>query len=236
MSVETRATVPVVAATPLDYYVIVDASGATAEAVAVEEFVRAPDWCTVGLDSAVWTPATGWRSSASFSRGMRADARLRARVRPVPRGVADAVHRQLGGGPLPGEPSLRDRFGDRQTFPAAAPLLLASPAAPEGCHERRVYRTLFAGDLPADRGAELAARWPAGHHAPAGVLAAGRRRVGGDDHTWALRRIGGGVAWAVDLTVALATAADHSVGPVLHELTTVVRLAGLIPATTERFA
>ncbi|MGK5739430.1 hypothetical protein [Micromonospora sp. URMC 103] len=241
MSVEAHGTRPAVAtagtAPSLDYYLILDASGGTAEALVVEEFLRAPDWSTTGLDSAVWTPSAGWGGSAAFSRGMRADPQLRARTLPVARDAADAAHRWLGGGPLPDERALRTRFQDRQAFPATAPLRLGVPQAPHGRHERRVYRVLFAGDLPPDRVARLAAHWrPVGAPPPVDGMPAGRRRVDGDDHRWTLRRIGGGIAWCVDLTVDLATATDATVGPVLHELTTAVRLAGLIPATTERFA
>lgn len=238
MTIETRVS-PAAGALPLDYYLLLDGPDGPAEraeAVVVEEFVRAPGWWTVGLGSALWTPAAGWRSSASFSQAMRAAPEVRARVRPVARDAADRTHRRLGGGPLPDERALRTHLHDRQVFPATAPLRLGDPQPPDGCHERRVYRVLFAGDLPADRMAGLAARWrPAG--APTGDgLPAGHGSFGDDRFSWTMRRIGGGVAWAVDLTVELARAADDTVGPVLHELTSTVRLAGLIPVTTERFS
>ncbi|MEV5694608.1 hypothetical protein [Micromonospora globbae] len=225
----------------LDYYVVLDrrgGTGAAVEAIVAEEFVRAGDGTTVGLRGAGWTPASGrWWNSAPYSRAMRTDPGLRARVVPVDRTEAEAVHRRLGGGPLPDEPVLRTRLAEVEVFPATAPLRLGPADAPEGCHERRVYRVLFAGDLPAQRVAELAERWrPAGGAAAAGVPSAGRRRVHDDRFAWVLRRVGGGVAWAVDVTADLATADDRTVGPLLHELTSAVRLCGLVPVTTERFA
>ncbi|TDC37591.1 hypothetical protein E1211_09820 [Micromonospora sp. 15K316] len=224
---------------PLDYYLLLDRPGGlheSAEAIVVEEFVRAPDWSTVGLRSTAWTPGAGWRSSASFSRAMRGEPELRARVRPVPRDAADATHRRLGGGPLADETSLRAHFHDHQAFPTTAPLRLGTASAPPGCHERRMYRVLFAGEPAPDRMAGLAAHWrptvdPAADGAPGG-----HRRLGDDRFSWTVRRIGGGLAWALDLTAELARPADEAVGPIMQELTSAVRLAGLIPVTTERFA
>ncbi|MFI7523525.1 hypothetical protein [Micromonospora globbae] len=136
----------------LDYYVVLDrrgGTGAAVEAIVAEEFVRAGDGTTVGLRGAGWTPASGrWWNSAPYSRAMRTDPGLRARVVPVDRTEAEAVHRRLGGGPLPDEPVLRTRLAEVEVFPATAPLRLGPADAPEGCHERRVYRVLFAGTCP----------------------------------------------------------------------------------------
>ncbi|MDO3701778.1 hypothetical protein Q3W71_08805 [Micromonospora sp. C28SCA-DRY-2] len=215
----------------LDYYLIRAPAGGI-DGIVVEEFVRGPDHSTVGLDSAGWTAAAGrWWSSAAFSQRMRADPELRARVTPVRRDTAAAVHHRLAGAPLPAEAVLRTRFRDRQPFATAAPLRLGPAGAPDGCHERRVYRVLFAKDLPADRLADLATRW-----GPDGCRPAGRQRIGADRFSWQLRRVGRDIAWGLDLTVLLATADDTAVGPVLRELTTAVREQGLIPVTTERFA
>ncbi|MFC3501604.1 hypothetical protein ACFOOK_11635 [Micromonospora krabiensis] len=210
---------------PLDYYLIrAPEAAADVEALVVEEFVRAADWTTVGLRGAVWTPSEpGWWSSAAHHRALRTDPGLRARVVPVDRAGAEATHRRLGGGPLPDETTLRDRFDDEQSFPVTTPLRLGPVEVPDGFADRRVYRVLFAGDPPTHRLPEVAA-------------APGRRQVGVDRFDWTLRRVGPGLAWSLDLTVLLAAAADHTVGPVLHELTSAVRRCGLLPVTTERFA
>ncbi|MEV4541232.1 hypothetical protein [Micromonospora echinaurantiaca] len=166
---------------------------------------------------------------------MRADPELLTRVTPVRRDTAAAVHRRLAGAPLPAEAVLRDRFRDRQPLDTAAPLRLGPTDAPDGCHERRTYRVLFAKDLPDDRLADLASRWGADDAGGRG-LPAGRLRMGADRFSWQLRRVGRNIGWGLDLPVLLATADDAAVGPVLRELTTAVREHGLIPVTTERFA
>ncbi|MGS2615972.1 hypothetical protein ACVCAH_15825 [Micromonospora sp. LZ34] len=224
----------------LDYYVIL-AGGrppGAVEGIVVEEFVRNDDWSTSGLRTAGWTAADGhWWSSAAFSRGMRTDPELRERVTPVDRRVADAVHRRLGARHLPTGPVLRTHFRDHEVFATAAPLRLGPADPPAGCHERRVYRVLFAKDLPDDRLAGLAARWGrVAGDAGAQGMPAGRLRRGADRFSWQLRRVGRTIAWCLDLTVLLATADDGTVGPVLRELTSAVREHGLIPVTTERFA
>jgi hypothetical protein len=230
----------------LDYYLILSPISARppeprAEGILVEEFVRDCDWSTLGLRSAGWTPADGgWWSSASFSRGMRTDPKLSGRVTPVGRGAAEAAYRQLGGGRLPAEAVLRTYFRHYEPFPTAPPLRVGPADAPDGFHEQRVYRVLFAKDLRADQLANLSAGWrtPA-EDDPADQargMPAGRLRVGSDLFDWNLRRIGQGLAWCLDLTASLATDADDAVGPVLHELTAVLRRQGLIPVTTERFA
>ncbi|RZU76419.1 hypothetical protein EV384_5075 [Micromonospora kangleipakensis] len=229
----------------LDYYLLLspaDGRPLNPEGIVIEEFVRDRHCVTVGLHNAGWTPADGrWWSSASFSRGMRTDPELSGRVTPVGRGAAEAAYRRLGGGRLPAEAVLRSYFRDYEPFAVAPPLRLGPADAPDGFHEKRVYRVLFAKDLRADQLANLTAVW----RTPAdGELAdpaawgfpAGRLRVGGDLFAWNLRRIDRNLAWCLDLTASLATDADDAVGPVLHELTSVLRQQGLIPVTTERFA
>ncbi|WP_200207220.1 hypothetical protein [Micromonospora coerulea] len=229
----------------LDYYLILspaDGRPSSPEGIVIEEFVRDRHCVTVGLHSAGWTPADGrWWSSASFSRGMRTDPELSGRVTPVGRGVAEAVFRQLGAGRLPPEAVLRTYFRDYEPFATAPPLRLGPADAPDGCHEKRVYRVLFARDLRADQLAELNAVWRTSAegdvaHPAAQGMPAGRMRVGADLFAWNLRRIGRNLAWCLDLTASLATDADDAVRPVLHELTSVLRQQGLIPVTTERFA
>lgn len=60
--------------------------------------------------------------------------------------------------------------------------------------------------------------------------------VADDLFTWDLRRIGPGVAWCLDLTAYLGGSSGEAIGPVLRELTTVMRQHGLIPMTIERFS
>jgi hypothetical protein len=203
----------------LDYYLV------GADGVLVEEFVRAPDHSTVGLRGVVWTrPDAGWRGAAALSRALRADPRALARMTPIDRDGAETAFRGLCGEPLPDEAALR-AHGDYRPFPTSAPLRLGPADAPDGFHERRVYRVLFAKDLDADGLAALEASWQ-----PA------RRRIGADLVSWTLRRVGGGIAWGLDVTVLLVTDDDAAVGPVLRDLTAAVRRQGLIPVTTERFA
>ncbi|SCG68141.1 hypothetical protein GA0070613_4412 [Micromonospora inositola] len=241
------AAVPDTAEPQLDYYLILARisgrrSNAEAEGIVVEEFVRDHDCATVGLNSAGWTPVDGrWWSSASFSRSMRADPELSGRVAPTCRGVAEAVYRQLGGGQLPAEAVLRTYFRDYGPFATAPPLRLGPTDAPDGFHEKRVYRVLFAKDLRADQLANLSAVWRTsveGDLADRGArgMPAGQLRVGGDRFAWNLRRIGRELAWCLDLTALLANDADDTTRPVLHELISVMRQHGLIPVTTERFA
>jgi len=49
-----------------------------------------------------------------------------------------------------------------------------------------------------------------------------------------VRRIGAGIAWCLDLTAFLRTGA--ALGPLLRELTAIMRRHGMIPVTVERFA
>jgi len=184
--------------------------------VLAEEFVRGRDHTTVGLRSALWTRG-GWRSAASVSRSVRTDPAVLAAVTPTDRAGAEAALRELGGGPLPDEAALRDHFADYEAFAVVSPLLLGPAEPPDGFHEKRVYRVLFARDLRADR-------------------FEGHRQVGADRFAWTLRRVGNGIATALDVTVSLATGADHTVRPMLRELTSAVRKQGFVPVMTERFA
>ncbi|WP_248963643.1 hypothetical protein [Sphaerisporangium perillae] len=231
----------------LDYYVVLSETGvrepsAPADGIVVEEFVFADDCTATGLNGAGWTAADGgWWSSAAFSRAMRADPRLRGRVVPVRRHDAEIVYRRLGGGELPGEPALRIHFRDRQPLTGSAPLLFGPPQVPEGFHDMRVYRILFANELGEDRLARLLAVWkmaPADDFADPRARVAGTAhlRVGGDLFSWDLRRIGPGVAWCLDLTACLGGPSGKAIGPLLRELTTVMRFEGLIPVTVERFS
>jgi hypothetical protein len=240
------AEAAVAGAHALDYYVVLPEHGtgepsAPADGIVVEEFVLADDHTAIGLDSAGWTAADGgWWSSAAFSRGMRMDPELRHRVVAVPRRDAEVVYRRLGGGELPGETALRSYFHDRESL-GDPPLLLNSPEVPDGFHDKRVYRVLFAGELGLDRLAHLRAIWRmtlADNFADprARVVGTARLSVADDLFSWDLRRIGPGVAWCLDLTACLAGRSDVAVRPLLRELTTVMRYEGLIPVTIERFS
>lgn len=199
----------------LDYYLL--RAGSDVDGVLVEEFVRGHDGSTVGLRGALWRrTGSGWVGSASFSRALRGDPELLAAVVPASRRGAEEAFARLGGGSLPDEGALRDGFVDYVRFATAAPLRLGPATAPDGFHERRLYRVLFAG-------------------ASLGDGVAGRREVGGDRFTWTLRRVGNGLAWGLDVTVLLATSADDTVTPMLRELSTGVREKGLVPVMTERF-
>src|SRR5205823_10028870 len=77
----------------LDYYLIGPDDG-----IVVEEFVLADDHTVVGLRSTGWTPADRrWWSSAEFSRTMRADPALRARVVAASRAEVEIAYRCLDG-------------------------------------------------------------------------------------------------------------------------------------------
>lgn len=189
----------------IDYYIVPGG-------VLIEEFARDRDHSARGLRGAVWTAdEPRWRGASSFSRAMRTDPELLARVEPTDRAGAEAA--------IPGlaaEEELRTHFLDYQPFATSSPLRLRPVEAPEGYRERRVYRVLFAKDLRGD-------------------FPAGRRTVGADHFSWTLRRVGSGLGWGLDVTVLLATAADDTVGPLLDELTGALRRRGLVPVTTERF-
>jgi hypothetical protein len=229
----------------LDYYLLLAPTARersrVIEGVLVEEFARGRDHSTVGLSAAIWTADDPrWLSCASLSRTIRTDTEALARVVPTDRGGAELAYRRLCGGPLPGEAAPRSSFLDHESLAAAPPLRLRPVDAPDGFQEKRLYRTLFAKDLHADQLTALGSCWSpprdergAGPSTP--ELPAGSRTVGDDLFAWGLRRIGPGIAWGLDVTVLLAAGRDHTVGPVLHELTQTVRRHGLIPVTTERF-
>lgn len=208
------------------------------EGIVVEEFVLRSDGTAAALDSAGWTAVGGtWWSATAFSRGLRSDARLQARVTPVARSGADAAYRMLSGGDLGPEPELRRHFLDRLDLPDAAPLQLV-PAQATG--ERRIYRVLLAGDLPEPGLAALRSAWrmqPFDRHDDAAHRIAGRTRrtLDGQTVTWTLRRVGVDTAWAVDLsTDRAADAPDPTVTALLGRLRADARGQGLIPVTVER--
>jgi hypothetical protein len=208
----------------LDYYLVLDAAGSV-EGLLVEEFVRDRDYSAAGLCGACWTPGEPrWRSAASFSRAVRTDRDLLARVVPAERAGAEVAFRQLADAELAPERELRAQFLDYEPFATAPPLRLGPADAPDGFRERRVYRVLFAKDPREDKDPREG-QGPSGH-----------RTVGGDHFTWTLRRVGAGLGWGLDVTALLATDADDAVGPVLRDLTAALRREGLVPVTTERFA
>ncbi len=244
---DTAATVRAPAPQTLDYYLILPETGdgeppARADGIVVEEFVLAEDFSAVGLDSAGWTPGSGgWFSSASVSRSMRADPDLRARVVATGRQEAQTAYRQLGGGALPDEETLRTYFLDRVPLVTSAPLRLRPGHAADGYQDTRVYRILFAGDLRPDGLANLQAAWRMrisdGAADPgARVIGTAALRVADDAFAWDLRRVGPGVAWCLDLTADLGGSSGDAVGPLLRGLTTVMRRQGLVPVTVERFS
>ncbi|MEU7588991.1 hypothetical protein AB0A95_22200 [Micromonospora sp. NPDC049230] len=225
----------------LDYYLILprpDDPDPTSAAggLVVEEFTREHDHVSTGLDSAGWTPTTGWWSSASLSRGIRTDPDTLARVVPTSRTEAEGHYRALDGGQLPDEAVLRSYFLAHQPIPTAAPLRLGPAQPPAGCHERRVYRVLFAKDLHPDQVANLRASWRTPVDATSTSAASGHLETDADRFSWELRRVGHTRGWALDVTVLLGTAADDAVGTTVSDLTSVLRQHGLIPVTTERFS
>ncbi|MFG1677422.1 hypothetical protein [Micromonospora sp. NPDC049282] len=219
-----EASVPPAAVTStLDYYLLGPASPC---GLLVEEFELADDLSATRLRTAGWTPADGWWSSAAFARAVRADPDVRARVRAVTRADAAATYRRLGGGALPDEETLRGRFRDDVPLAATAPLRLGLGPA--------VHRVLFAGGLDADRLTALRAALRLDGMADPGVVGTGRLRVDGTTLRWDLRRVGGGVAWCLDVT---AEPADReALRPLLRRLTGVVRGHGLVPATIDCLA
>ncbi len=225
MIIERYRTEP---APPLDYYLILPESAGPGrrerpEAIVVEEFVLAADHTAAALDSTGWTPgADRWWSSAAVSRDMRVDPRLRARSVPVERAEAADCYHRLGGGDLPDEDTIRGYFGDRTRLDTSPPLRLGTGQPTEGYRETRVYRILFAGDLPAGSGT--------------GVVGTADIRLGADAFSCRLRRIGTAIAWCVDVTADLSGGSDRAVGQVLRSLMGTMRGRGLIPATIERFS
>ncbi|MFF0150253.1 hypothetical protein [Micromonospora sp. NPDC005203] len=225
----------------LDYYLVLprpddpDPTSAVAGLV-VEEFTREHDHVSTGLDSAGWTPAAGWWSSAALSRSIRTDPDTSVRVVPTCRVEAEGHYRTLGGGQLPDDTELRSYFLVHQPIPTTTPLRLGPAQPPAGWHERRVYRVLFAKDLRPDQVTSLWASWRTPVDATGASAASGHLEKGGDRFDWELRRVAHTRAWALDVTVLLGAEADATVGSTLSDLTTVLRQHGLIPVTTERFS
>jgi hypothetical protein len=227
----TDSAVEVRTRPPLDYYLLGPADG-----IVVEEFVLADDHSAVGLNSTGWTPAgRRWWSSAEFSRAMRTDPALRARVVAVERAEVEIAYRRLGGGDLPDEPTLRGYFRDYEPLATSAPLFLGTAPVPDGYREKRLYRVLFAGELALDRLADLRAVWHMETASSDRVAGTAHLPVGDDLFSWDLRRIGEGVAWCLDLTAYLGAGSGTALGALLRELTATVRRHGMIPVTIERF-
>ncbi|PYC69920.1 hypothetical protein C7C45_14620 [Micromonospora arborensis] len=228
-------------ASSLDYYLVLPGQDerdptTAVEGIVVEEFTRQHDYSTTGLDSAGWTPTSGWWSSASLSRAIRTDPETLARVVPTSRREAESVYRTLGGEQLPDDAVLRTYFLDHQPIATAPPLRLGPAQPPAGFHERRVYRVLFAKDLRAEQVTSLWAAWRTPVDGTNASAASGRLEKDGDQLTWDLRRVGHTLAWCLDVTVLLSTATADAVGSTLSDLTSVLRQHGLIPVTTERFS
>ena len=138
---------------------------------------------------------------------------------PTSRHEAEGVYRALGGGQLPTTPVLRTHFLDHQPIANAAPLRLGPAQPPAGFHERRLYRVLFAKDLRADQVASLRAAWRTPVDGTNASAASGHLDKDGDQLTWELRRVGHTLAWCLDVTVLLSTAAADAVGSTLSDLT-----------------
>jgi hypothetical protein len=216
----------------MDYYLIGPADG-----IVVEEFVLADDHSAVGLNSTAWTPSDRrWWSSAAFSRAMRADPAVRARIVAADRAEVELAYRELGGGELPDEPILRGYFRDYEPLATSAPLRLGSGPVPDGYREKRIYRVLCAGELTPDRLADLRAVWQMEITGSDRVAGTARLPVGDDLFSWELRQVGPGVAWSLDLTACLGSSVGNAIGPLLRQLTTILRHHGLIPVTIDRFA
>ncbi|WP_422773624.1 hypothetical protein ACN28C_12385 [Plantactinospora sp. WMMC1484] len=230
------------AGSTLDYYLIRPDNAAVAgpAGILVEEFALGEEYSAVRLDSTGWTAGgRRWQDASAFSRGMRTDAGLRDRVVGVSRQEVEFVYRHLGGGELPGEETLRGYFEEGTRLPGSAPLRLSPARVTAGFFETRGYRILFTAGLDPDGLTKLLGTWRMAprHHGtatPTGIVGTARRGIGRDAFTWELRRIGAGAAWSVDLTADLAGSRDDAIGPLLRELTTAARLAGLIPVTIER--
>ncbi|BCJ74917.1 hypothetical protein CS0771_44610 [Catellatospora sp. IY07-71] len=230
-------------AAQLDYYLVYANARARdralpPEGIVLEEFVLRPDGTTSALDSAGWTAAGGtWWSAVTFSRGLRTDARLRARVTPVGRAGAQAAYQAACGAALPPEPELRRHFLDRLELPASAPAhLVPAQATPERC----VYRVLLAGELPEHGRAALRSGWrmqpfDRGDDTAHRIAGRTRRTLDGQTVTWTLRQLGDEATWAVDLSTDRSdNPATPALAPLLLRLRTEARGQGLIPVAVER--
>lgn len=217
------------AVTPaFDYYLLCPPGAPVAPlGLLVEEFVLADDLAATRLRTAGWTPADGgWWSSAAFARAVRADPGVRGRLRAVTRAAAEEVYLRLGGGTLPDEDVLRGHFRDDVPLATVAPLRLGGGPP--------VWRVLFAGELDNERLAGLRTALRLSDGTGPGVAGTGRLRVDDTTFRWDLRRVGGGVAWCLDMTAEPAQ--PDALRPLLRRLTDVVRRHGLVPATIECFA
>ncbi len=230
-------------AAQLDYYLVYANTRAREralppEGIVLEEFVLRPDGTTSALDSAGWTAGGGsWWSAVAFSRGMRADARLRGRVTPVDRVGARAAYHALCGGELPPEAALRRHFLDRLELPESVPSTLVPVQATA---ERRIFRVLLAGELPEHGRVALRSGWrmqpfdradDTAHR----IVGRTRRTLDGQTLTWTLRQAGGDAAWAVDVSSDRSEdPRSDTLAPLLGRLRAEARGQGLIPVTVER--
>ncbi|PTA42676.1 hypothetical protein C8054_29465 [Micromonospora sp. RP3T] len=97
-----------------------------------------------------------------------------------------------------------------------------------------VWRVLFAGELDNGRLAGLRTALRLSDGTGPGVAGTGRLHVDDTTFRWDLRRVGGGVAWCLDVTVEPAH--RDALRPLLRRLTDVARRHGLVPATIDCFA
>jgi hypothetical protein len=206
----------------LDYYLI--HSDGELDGVLVEEFAFAPDDTTLGLACTAWTRRRNtWWSDERFSREARTDPAKAAALRTVDRAAADEAFGSLVGHPLHDEEILRGCFRDYVRLPAATPLVLGAEPT------RRIHRVLLAGDVQEPERLCVALTLVQGT-ANGGIVGVAHR---GEAVSWCLRRIGGGLAWCVDVT----SPADHTgLRAHLHRLMTIVRAHGFLPVTVERLA
>ncbi|WP_166427781.1 hypothetical protein, partial [Nonomuraea mesophila] len=175
----------------------------------------------------------GWAGGALLTRDLRSDPGLQARTTAADRRAAEEAYARMCGGELPSEPELRAR-SEHQPLPGEAPLDLGTlGGSPAGA---RRYRILFAGELDAGAlaGARAALRLePSGDPRVAGAASAG---ADGHGFSWELRRIGGSIAWCVDVTARLGSAPATALGTLLHHHRQAIRALGPIPVTVERLA
>lgn len=220
-------------ATNLHYYLLhAEANHVQATGLLVEEFVLDHDLSATRLCSAGWTAVDGgWRSSAAFAQAVRADPQLRSRLTATDRPTAEATYRELGGGTLPDEETLRGQFHDDLPLSFGAPLRLGT--------RPHIHRVLFAGELGARQIASLSGLLrlddaPRPDGARPGVAGTGRLRVNDTIFRWDLRRVGDGIAWCIDVTSERAD--DRALRWLLRELTDAARRHGLVPATIDRLS